>query len=126
MKVYLAGGMRSGWQEIVKQQMPHLDFFDPRDKELDDTWNLDKFGSWDLAHIRRCDVVFAYMEKTNPSGVGMACEMGYAYGLGKTVILCLELDNEHQKDRYLGFMRKVSQIVFDNFEEALDYLKTFK
>ena len=41
------------------------------------------------------------MEKTNPSGIGMSVEMGYAKALGKTVILCLEENNEHIKDGYL-------------------------
>ena len=125
MNVYLAGGMRSGWQNKVKQ-IPNIIFFDPRDKETDDIWDVKKYGPWDLAHIRRSDIVFAYMEKDNPSGYGMSCEIGYAYGLGKTVVLCLEKDNQYTKDRYLAFMSQVAHITFDNIEEATKYLKTFK
>jgi len=29
--VYLAGGMRSNWQQRVRQALPHLMYMDPRD-----------------------------------------------------------------------------------------------
>lgn len=128
MKVYLAGGMRTGWQDKVREALPSFTFLDPRFKGASDErkLTLEEYGLWDLHHIKECDVVFGYMEKSNPSGVGMACELGYAFGLGKTVILVLEEPNHHQEDRYLQFMQKVSHITFADFEEGIKFLKRFE
>lgn len=125
MNVYLAGGMRSGWQKKVKDAVAHHNYFDPRVKEMKKKPTLEEYGTWDLHYIKMCDLVFAYMERTNPSGVGMACELGFAYGIGKTVILVLENANGFQNDRYLQFMKKVSNITFDNFDEGLAFLSSF-
>lgn len=123
-KIYLAGGIRSGWQEKIISNVDAI-FYNPRDKEIDKILSLEEFGTWDLHHIRMCDIVFGYMEKSNPSGIGMSVELGYAKALGKTVILCLEKDNEHIKDRYLDFMKKVSDVVYENIDDALEYLKSY-
>jgi len=134
MKVYLAGGMRSDWQDKVIDSLnlvddePAFTFFDPRSKQpgnAERKLSLEEYGTWDLTYIKQCDIVFGYMERTNPSGVGMACELGYAYGVGKTVILVLESDHETQEDRYLNFMKKVSHVVYNNLEDGINYLKTF-
>lgn len=126
-KVYLAGGMRSGWQDTVKNSV-NLNFIDPRHKgnAKDKTMSLSEYGTWDLHHIKICDIVFAYMERDNPSGIGMAIEMGYAKGIGKTVVLCLEQDHKTQKDRYLVFMEKAADVVFNDFNAAILYLKSFE
>ena len=124
MKVYLAGGMRSDWQDKVNS-LKGITFLDPRDKP-DKKMDLDEYGTWDLTYIKDCDIVFGYMERTNPSGVGMACELGYAFGIGKTVILVLEEGHETQKDRYLNFMKKVSHVTYDNLEDGIKYLTNFK
>lgn len=123
-KIYLAGGIRSNWQEKVTSQV-NAEFFNPRTKEVNGILTLAEFGTWDLHHIKKCDIVFAYMEKTNPSGIGMSVEIGYAKALGKTVILCLEPNNEKIKDSYLQFMTKVADITFDDFDAAIQYLKLF-
>lgn len=124
-KVYLAGGIRSNWQEKVTSKID-ADFYNPRTKEIERILTLEEFGTWDLHHIKKCDIVFAYMERTNPSGIGMSVEMGYAKALGKTVILCLEPNNEHVKDRYLQFMKKVSDIVYEDIDVAIEQLSLYK
>jgi nucleoside 2-deoxyribosyltransferase len=123
--IYLAGGIRSDWQQKVIDSVNYLTFFNPRSKEVDKRLTLDEFGTWDLHHVRACDLVFAYMEKSNPSGVGMAVELGYAKGLGKTIILCLESDNEHIKDKYLSFMTKVADAVYTDLDDAISHLKLY-
>ena len=123
-KVYLAGGIRSGWQN----NMPKINgvkYFDPSKKELDKSLTLSEFGTWDLHFIKECNIVFAYMEKTNPSGIGMAVEIGYAKALGKTVILCIEQNNETIKPHHLDFMKKVSDIFYENIDDAINYLRLF-
>ena len=117
--------MRGNWQQKVIDKVPGHQYLNPKDNSFDLGWKLNEFGTWDMAHVRMSDLVFGYMERTNPGGTGMACEMGYGFGLGKTVILCLEKDNETQKDRYLEFMKKVAHITFDDFIMSIDYLSTF-
>lgn len=125
MKIYLAGGLRSGWQDKLKELLPNIELISPLDKD-DKSMNVYEYGTWDLHYIKQCDLVFAYMEKTNPSGIGLSCEIGFAYGIGKTVITCLEPNNEHIKDVYLQFIKKVSHIVYDDLDSAVKYLKNFK
>lgn len=125
IKIYLAGGLRSGWQDKLKATLPQIDFISPLDKD-DKSMNVYEYGTWDLHHIKYCDLVFAYMEKTNPSGIGLSCEIGFAYGIGKTVIAVLEPENEYMKDSYLQFIKKVSHLCFDNLEQGIKYLSNFK
>lgn len=130
-KIYLAEGMRSNWQDQVMNIKRYPDqtmtFYDPRNKNVENErkLSLEEYGTWDLHYIKQCDIVFGYMERDNPSGVGMACELGYAFCIGKTVITVIESGNLHQEDRYIQFMKKVSHITFDTLEEGIEYLKTF-
>ena len=129
MKIYLAGGMRSNWQNLViaktigSNPNAKVTFIDPCNKPNE--MSLEEYGTWDLTYIKDSDIIFGYMERSNPSGVGMACELGYAFGIGKTVILVLEENHETQKDRYLNFMKKVSHVVYNNLEDGIKYLNTF-
>lgn len=124
MKVYLAGGFRGDWQERVVTYCHNLEFFNPKEKEKERNLTLSEYGTWDLHYIKKCDIVFAYFERTNPSGVGLSCEIGYAKALGKTVILCLETGNE--RDRYNAFTKLMADIVFDDIDGAIEYLSLFK
>ena len=127
MKIYLAGGFHSGWQEKVIDSCPKHTFYNPADKEPGNVrWEINFIGAWDLHHIRRCDLVFVNMERTNPSGIGLAVEAGYAYGIGKTVILVLEPNHETMKDKYLAFLTKCAHITFGTLDDGIEFLKTFK
>jgi nucleoside 2-deoxyribosyltransferase len=126
-KVYLAGGFKSNWQKIVKDSVVMgVEYLDPREKELLAPWNVEKSSVWDKHKIRECDIVFAYMERTNPSGFGLAAEIGYAHGLGKTVILVLEKNHSVHKDHYLEFLTKMADITFDTLDDGLTFLSTFR
>lgn len=121
-KVYLAGGMHSDWRERVRA-LKNVEFIDPKEKEMKRKFELQEYGTWDLNYIKSCDICFVCMEKSNPSGFGLAVEAGYAKGKDKTVILVLE--QGHEKDRYLQFLRKVADATYDNLEEAIDFLGSF-
>lgn len=123
-KVYLAGGMRSGWQNKVKE-IKGLEFYDPTPKESSVKMSIDQYGTWDLHFVKQSDIVFVYIERTNPSGIGAAIESGYAKGLGKTVILVLEEGNETINDRYLAFFNKIADVSFNRLEEGIEYLTKF-
>ncbi|NLD48614.1 MAG: hypothetical protein GX660_15740 [Clostridiaceae bacterium] len=117
-KVYLAGGF-SDWRQKV-MQLPNFEFFDPKSKP-DKHWS--EYGTWDVHYIKQCDILFAYMDKNNPSGYGLAAEMGYAKALNKTVIFVLEPG--HEKDRYFQFLKQFADVVFESLDEGIEYLKTF-
>lgn len=127
--VYLAGGFRSDWALEVSKSSDSFHFINPKEKEFKNgervVMNVNEYGSWDLHFIKKSDIVFVYIEKTNPSCIGLCCEAGYAKGLGKTVITVLEKSHETIKDSYLQFITQVSDITFDNLEEGIKYLKSF-
>ncbi len=125
-KVYLAGGFRTNWQEKVSNACGDaLLIFNPREHglEVDST----QYTAWDLFHVKHCDIFFGYMEATNPSGLGLCLELGYAKALGKTTVL---IDEKSLKDasfaRYFKMARDASDVVFENLEDGIKFLATFK
>ncbi len=123
--VYLAGGMRSNWREQVQDECQSHDFISPVGKEVDYEMSAEEYGTWDLHYLQEVDIVFGYMERTNPSGIGLACEIGYAHGRDTTVILVLEENSKHFEDRYLRFMEKVSDVRFGELDRGIRFLNTF-
>ena len=127
--VYLAGGFKSNWAMGVQESINNLNFINPLVKEYKNgrrvAMNVNEYGKWDLHFIKHSDIVFVYIERDNPSCIGLACEAGYAKGLGKTVITVLEPAHETIKDRYLSFITQVSDIVFDTLDAGVEYLKSF-
>lgn len=120
LQVYLAGGFKSGWQDTVMERCPQLDFDDPRDHQLE---NQEDYTFWDLAAIRRSDVVFAYFERSNPAGFSLALEVGYAHALGKLIILVDEMSHGGDMPaRYLDMLREVSNKVYTSLDDALKFL----
>ena len=123
--VYLAGGMRSGWQNIVKSNNLNVSFIDPCEKEKNGKPTLQGYSVWDLHGIKKSDIVFVYIERGNPGIIGCAVEAGYAKGLGKTVILVQEIGNETIDDRYINFIQSVADITFHTLYDGIKYLKIF-
>ena len=123
-KVYLAGGSHSGWQYEVIKSCSEIEFYDPR------THNLSKpeqYTLWDMHHIRLSNILFGCMNKDNPSGYGLSFEVGYAKGLGKTVILVDEKSSEDEHfQRQFAIIREAADICFDSLEDGINYLKSFK
>lgn len=132
-KIYLAGGMQSKWRNKVRTNVflnrstdnPHkIIFFDPSSHGLEPP---NCYTTWDLHHIKNCDIFFGCMEKDNPSGIGLALEIGYAKALGKTIILVDETiatKNEHFA-KYYPIVRESADVVFENLADGIDYLKSF-
>lgn len=76
--IYLAGGFHSGWQSTIADALPQAKLIDPRIHRLSDP---SQYTTWDLTGIRSCNILFAYLEKTNPGGFALALEVGYAKAL---------------------------------------------
>jgi len=123
-KVYLAGGFRSNWQDkIISELSDNFDFLNPRDHGLTEP-NL--YSAWDIHYVRNCDILFGYMELTNPSGYGLAFEIGLASGLNKTIILVDEKsDSSIEFANYFKLVRFPCSATFNNLPQAIDFLKRF-
>lgn len=134
IKIYLAGGFHGTWRDIVHAELPtyrdkKVIFLDPLEPELDRNGNrknltFEEYTAWDLWAIRTADIVFVYSEATNP-GQGYIVEAGYAKGLGKTVILVREPNNQHMPDKYLSFLDCIADYKTDNLVQGINVLKRF-
>ena len=122
MKIYLAGGMQSGWQDQVMRavEADGHQWLDPRKHGREDPR---EYTAWDLNAIEHCDWVFAYFEESNPSGFGLTLEIGYAKGLGKRVIFCDEKSETsplHMK--HLRIVEHASDVYFTYLDDAIEFL----
>jgi hypothetical protein len=86
----------------------------------------DMYSTWDIHFVKNCDIFFGYMEATNPSGFGLAFELGIAYSLNKTIILIDEKSNvDLNFSKYFKIMHRPSGVVFDNLEAGIKFLEKF-
>lgn len=121
-RIYLAGGFQTDWQDRLIERYPAVDFEDPRIHGLSDE---EDYTEWDLAAIRRSEILFGYFEASNPAGFALALEIGYAKALEKEIIYVDEMSEHGQvPSRYLGMMRAVSDRTFTSFDKAVDYVST--
>ncbi|MBA5865396.1 MAG: hypothetical protein GDA67_01720 [Nitrospira sp. CR1.3] len=124
LKVYLAGGFQSGWQETVKRSVPSLDYFDPR---LHGLKAKAEYSAWDLEAVRRSDCIFAYLEATNPGGYALSVEVGFAKALGKFVILVEEKSSvDSEGARYLEMLTEAAQVTFKTLQEGINFLEEYR
>lgn len=126
-RVYLAGGMNeSNWQQKVIDNVgkKNFVFYNPREHSLTDS---EEYTFWDLFYVKQSDILFAYMQSDNPSGIGLTLEIGYARALDKSIIL---VDERSKVDEAFAnrfqIVRESSTIVFDNLKDGIDFLKKIK
>ena len=121
MKVYLSGGMRSGWQDnlVFNDEFKHIKFIDPRDNRPA-AKTPDAYTLYDMTGVSLSNVVFAYLEKDNPSGFGLALEIGYGKASGAHIILV-----DEKNDRYTQILRSHADAVFETLDEAMEFLLLF-
>jgi nucleoside 2-deoxyribosyltransferase len=123
LKIYLAGGFQSGWQDRIMKALPSFDYFDPRSHGLA---TKAEYTAWDLEAIRRSDYVFAYFESTNPGGYALALEVGFAKALGKFVIFVDEKSTvDAQMGRYLEMVSETADVSFKTLQEGVAFLEKF-
>lgn len=122
--VYLAGGMATKWRETIKKDLgDRFVYFDPIDHELN---TPSHYTAWDLHHVRLSNLVFAYMESSNPSGLGLALEIGYAKALAKTIILVDEKSQTSESfNRRFSIVRESSDIVVESLSEGIHLLSKY-
>lgn len=123
-RIYLAGGFKGGWHEKVTNELGNFEIFNPQKHNLDE---VEKYTSWDLFHVKKCDILLGYMSEENPSGYGLALEIGYANALNKLIILVDERSKKDEKfKRYFSICHASSNVILNSLEEAIDYIKTFE
>ena len=134
--VYLAGGMKSGWQDKVMAALEDLrvegvvTFFDPRTnpKEPEKYRPMDK-ESWENA-----DIVFGYAESSNPALFAMCIELtGGYYNKARTIFVddlkpenletSEKIEEEKKRKRYLSFIETVSHKKATSLPEGISILK---
>ncbi|MGD2090587.1 MAG: nucleoside 2-deoxyribosyltransferase domain-containing protein [Candidatus Aminicenantes bacterium] len=123
-KIYLSGGFSSNWQKKVIESLgDKFIYFNPRDHKLK---AHRQYWTWDVHFLKVCDILFGYMEQSNPSGYGLALEVGLAYSLDKTIILVDErspLDPNFKN--YFTIVHSTANIVFSDLHEGIEYLLNF-
>lgn len=117
LAVYLSGGMRGeNWQARVIAELPECAFVNPRRHGLNEPRH---YTASDLLGVRQCDIVLAYMQADNPSGIGLALEVGYAMALGKTVVLV-----DDSANKYMQIVHAATQVQFGTLASAIAWLRS--
>ncbi len=122
--VYLAGGFGSNWQErVIAELGGKFTFFNPQKHALSEA---PEYTSWDLHFVQRCDILFAYMEATNPSGIGLTLEVGFAKALNKTIVL---VDEKSLADplfaRRFKIVQESATITLNSLDDGMRMLLSF-
>jgi len=135
--VYLAGGMKSGWQDEVVKEFNDLlmegvvEFFDPRKNPKEP----EKYRAIDKENWERADIVFAYAESSNPALFAMCIELTGGFYNGAWTIFVdglkpedmktpEEIKNEERRRRYLSFLETVSHKKALSLAEGISILRT--
>ena len=114
--------MHTDWQDVVRLHGPRLlDYRDPKSHGLTEE---KEYTKWDLDNLTESDIVFAYLESENPSGAGLALEIGYAYAQRKYIIFVCRRDHPYYSN--FGMARSCANKVFHTLEDGVQYLRTFK
>ncbi len=122
MKVYLAGGFRSGWRDTVIAARPDYIYLNPQQHGLTDPG---EYTALDLKAIADSQIIFAYLEADNPGGPNLALEMGFAFGLGASSINSLKrtIIFVDEKEKYYSMAKAIANEYFTSFGYALEYWK---
>lgn len=120
--IYLAGGFKSGWQLEAKRRLGGFAMLDPSEHNFSDP---KAYTEWDLDAVRRCDIVLANMEATNPGGYALALEVGFAKALSKRIVLVDQIEDP-VVDRYFEMVRQVADVVFSALGDAIDHINNHR
>lgn len=116
MKIFLSGGTHGDWQDQVKKAFANEYFFDPR--EASSMKTMREIAELERSWLDKCDIVFFYFEKSNPSGLGSAFEIGYCISKGIPVIMVDEKMTSHSE-----WLSVHCNIVCNSFENGIVELK---
>jgi nucleoside 2-deoxyribosyltransferase len=118
-KIYLAGGMHGNWQDKAAVLLPGFQTLDPRSWAVPDP---EIYTRRDIAAIKECDAVLAFMEASNPGGHGLCLEVGFAVAMGRPVVFLDGLGDD-PRSRYFGMVRQVSSATIGTLEFACQWIR---
>lgn len=120
MRIYLAGGFRSGWQDRVLTLIGDASctIIDPREGDVTEPY---LYTPKDLGQILLSDMVLLYLENSNPGGENAIFEAGVAIGLGKRLVFVNEWARLH--DRYISMILHVAEFTTRDLDTAVFYIK---
>ena len=125
IQVYLSGGFFKSvggvpWQQYVIERFKdeEVEFFNPKDYYKPWVKEEDDWFTRDIVEIADSAIMFGYMNEENPTGYGLAFEMGMAHSMGLDIIFVNE-----QKDRKWIMVNQGADFLVDDFEEGLRHLK---
>ncbi len=126
--VYLAGGMKSCWQDRVKAALRKLKerglvrWSDPR---ANMTKNPDEYELLDIMRVESADIIFGYAEDDNPGLFALCVEIGHGHAQGKRVILVNELSEQTdpKRKRYFSFVRADCDYVTEKWHDGINMLE---
>lgn len=100
MKIFLAGQVTGEWQKTVQDTI-YTTFTNinalGKPRFLVPTADLSTpalYTAYDLGLLEEADVIVGYMEDDNPSGYGLAFELGWGVGRGTPTILLQAMEDE--------------------------------
>ena len=132
VKVYLAGGMRTGWQDKVKEECKDLfdqglvEWKDPRDNKTSDP---KLYGPLDRYACDDSRIFFGFAEKSNPLPFPLFMEMGYCLGQeNKVIIFVNEIEDSDPRSRPMLFAKVFGcghVLMEKELDEGIKLLKQF-
>jgi ubiquinone/menaquinone biosynthesis C-methylase UbiE/nucleoside 2-deoxyribosyltransferase len=114
MRIFLSGDTRTAWQSELINRFPHDTFFDPRTLS-EKTYR--EMAETERAWLDQSDLVFAYLNQTNPYGFGTCFEIGYAVANKKIIIYVDE--KQVSSSQWIGEHLKY---VYKSLEEGISKL----
>ena len=119
MNIYLAGDLKSNWQDSLLPSISAHTVTDPR--KFQGLAAAD-YTAAELAAIRACDVLIACMRADNPSGYGLMLEAGYALGLSKRIIFWDAVQSDRNRSRFFDMLRAACGCVCYSVSDVVDAL----
>jgi hypothetical protein len=109
VKIYLCGGLVTDWQDKTIEafeDIPDVEFYNPKMFDIIGYYpEVHLYGPMDRYKVEDCDIIFGFLEASNPTCVNVVGEMMLAKGLGKRTILVNEWTEENFKKGYLKTLK---------------------
>jgi len=119
-KVYPIGGFRtddlkySDWRDFFIENLPNLDFDDPREHNQSSVARLD---TGDMNSAMSCPISLVYLFGNKRAGTMSYCELGASRARGNCIIA---VDENEKKD---SLIEQIASHYYTDKERALDFLQ---
>ena len=122
-KIYLAGGFTNWQQRVIESFCGYnIKFYDPSATRFSSPVN---YVPWDINAIEESDIIFTYLEESNPGGFALASEIGYAFAKGKTIIFVCETEELFMKKYWYFTYYLCGTNIFVGLETGIEQLRSY-